>query len=305
MKLLAAPLSVIIWWCMMVMMAVVPPLTTAQDRETLSYSTVTFELTNGVTGYSSFLTRLRNQVEAPTRACTLQSTRNPPLTGAEYVLVDLKISNTQWVTLGIDAKDLYVWAYQDNVKYNGKYRANFLSDAPQAAKDRLFPGSTKRTTRFGGNYNSLEPAAGTTRKNLVLGIQNLDGAIRNVYNKQESELNKGTNEARFFLIAIQMVPEAARFKFMEQAIVRGDNSDSFKKKMVAFQNDWDPISQAIHKAEAATPKCVTITPTLIISNVDYRQEVNRVDEIKNDMGILKYKSSTLSVIGSSILDDDI
>lgn len=138
----------------------------------------------------------------------------------------------------------------------------------------------------------------------MLGIQNLDGAIRTVYGKQESELNKGNAEARFFLIAIQMVAEAARFKFMEEAIVRNDNTPDFKRKMVAFQNDWDPISTAIHRAEAATPKCTRITPTLVISNTEYRQEVNTVAEIKDDMGLLKYRSTTLSSIASSILDDD-
>nr|CAK22417.1 ribosome-inactivating protein [Beta vulgaris] len=299
-----------IQWCIIMVVVIVPITATTTEDEAvgkkLSYTTVTFELKYGVEplkGYSSFLTRLRNAVEAPTRACGLQFTRKVPLTGKQYVLVDLKFSNTQWVTLGIDAKDLYVWAYQDNVKYNGKFRANFLGDAPQSAKNSLFPGSTKRTTRFGGNYNSLEPAAGVTRNNIVLGTQNLDGAIKRVYGKQEGVLNQGKDEAKFFLIAIQMVAEAARFKFMEQGIVKGDKTTAFKAKMVAFQNDWDPISQAIHRAEAAARKCTTISPTLVISNTGYRQEVNRVDAVKNDMGLLKYKSIGSSVVNSILADD--
>lgn len=112
-----------------------------------------------------------------------------------------------------------------------------------------------------------------------------------MYGKQEAELNKGNAEARFFLIAIQMVAEAARFKFMEQAIVTGNNTPAFKLKMVAFQNDWDAISTAIHNAEAAKPKCTTISPPLRVGNSVY----TTVDSIKNDMGILRYKKTKLSI----------
>ncbi|KAL8154976.1 hypothetical protein AgCh_000368 [Apium graveolens] len=236
------------------------------------YTNVTYELANGVTGYSSFLARSRNAVEAPVRACGVQSTRSTPLRGAQYVYFNLKVSNTQFVTLGVDVTTFYVWAYQDNVRYNGNYRASFLADAPAKAKAKLFRGSTVRITRFGGNYHDLELAANISRFDLVLGIQNLDGAIRAVYGRQEGQLNQGNAEAKFLLISIQMVSEAARFKFMEAAIVGNDRTPNVKRKMVAFQNDWKKISNAIHKAEAKTLKCVRISPTLVISDIGYRQE---------------------------------
>ena len=66
-----------------------------------------------------------------------------------------------------------------------------------------------------------------------------------------------------------MVAEAARFKFMEEAIVRNDNTPHMKQKMAAFQNDWDQISTAIHEAEGATPKCIKITP--IINDIGIRK----------------------------------
>lgn len=270
----------------------------------LRFGTVTFDLSTGVSGYSSFLTRLRNKLEAPTRACGIQSTRNTPIPGQEYVLVQLKISNTQWVTLGINTTDIYVYAYQDNVKYNGQFRATFLKGSPEATYKSLFQGSTQRTTRFNGNYDKLESAAQVKRRNLALGVENLRAAIINVYGKQETELDKGPAEAKFFLLAIQMVSEAARFKFMEQGIVAGNKTVAFKNKMVAFQNDWSAISNAIHNAELSTRKCTTISPTLVISNIDYRQEVTKVDQIKSDMGILLHKEAGLSVEMSSIMGID-
>lgn len=131
----------------------------------------------------------------------------------------------------------------------------------------LFRGSTIRTTRFGGNYKILELAADISRWDLVLGIQNLDGAIRTVYRREEGQLNQGNSEANFFLIAVQMVSEAACFKFMEEAIIRNDNTPNIKKKMDAFQNDWTTISSSINKAEAETPKCTRSSPTFVISTI--------------------------------------
>lgn len=111
-----------------------------------------------------------------------------------------------------------------------------------------------------------------------------------MYGRQESQLNQGNAEAKFLLMAVQMISEASRFRFMEEAIVRNDNTPDVKSKMVAFQNDWGQISNAIHKAEHEKLKCINIIPTLIISNTGYRLEVNKVAEIKNDMGLLKYET---------------
>ncbi|WOH13789.1 hypothetical protein DCAR_0933300 [Daucus carota subsp. sativus] len=279
--------TICVIWCMMAVVASSAVVEYEEIGEKpLGY--VTFELARGVQSYSSFLTRLRNAVEAPTRACGLQSTRITPLPGTEYGYANLLLSNTEWITLGIETKNLYVWAYQDNVKYDGKYRANFLSNAPTEAKSNLFSGSTIRISRLPSDYTDLERAARASRYDLILGIEKLRGAMRGVYGRQENQLNQGKEEAKFLLLAIQMVAEAARFKFMEEGIVRNDNTPYMKLKMVAFENDWNKISKAIHQAEGATPKCIKITPTLVISNIGYRQEVNEVAEIINDIGILKY-----------------
>ncbi|KAK1391132.1 hypothetical protein POM88_019310 [Heracleum sosnowskyi] len=183
------------------------------------YNSVTFDLTNGARAYPSFVTRLRNVVEAPARVC-----------------------------------------------------ATFFIDAPEDAKSNLFRGSTVRTTRFGSGYTSLERVSDVSRLDQQLGIPNLDGAIRSVYGRQENELNQGNGEAKFLFIAVQMVVEATRFQFIVDAIVRNDNMPDFKRKIVSFQNDWKEISKAIYKAEAGTPKCTKISPTLIITISDPTEE---------------------------------
>lgn len=301
-----------IWWCTVIITVVVMLSLTLIKKEQVgrqlgqqvgAFTTVTFELDDGLSGYSEFLTRLRDALEAPTKACGLQTTVGSPSKGEEYIHVDIKFSNTQWVTIGIDVMDMYVWGYKDNVKYKGKSRATFFKNTPKVAKDNLFPDTTPRTTTFLSTYGSLERYAKVGRVDLELTLKNLKACIISVYGKPEKELDNAV-EAKFVLIAVQMVAEATRFRFMEKGIVNFDSSKAFKYKMVAFQNDWDPASQAIHKA---SPTCTTISPTLVISTIDYRQEVKEVDEIKDDMGLLKFKkSNTIQSISNDdgVVDND-
>lgn len=287
MKVSAA--AIWMWCCIMMVMVVMPSLAILYDEcdQQLGYNTVSWDLSlpDPVKCYPKFLTRLRNQVEAPIRICGLPSTRRAPLEGQEYITVDLKISNRNWVTIGIDVIDLYVWGYQD--KFNGILRSTFVNDVPQAARNTLFQDAAiRRTTNFAGNYDSLEPYARTDRTRLELGVDKLQGAIRSVYGKPEIELNNAA-EAKFFLIVIQMVAEASRFKFMENAIVWKDNSDDTKLKMKAFQNDWAKISKAFYSASTYT-RCTTINPPIEVGNVEYKQMVYNVNDIKEDIGLLKY-----------------
>lgn len=261
------------------------------EQTIFNFPSVTWDLRNGLTGsYRNFLTRIRNSIEAPTRPCGVQSTRSNSLPGTQYLYIKLQISNTEWVLLGMDARNLYIWAYEDNFRFgpDGKIRSTFLSDAPNDARSNLFPGSIRRFTNFGGNYAQLEPRAGVSRLNINFAVQSLDNAIRSVRGKPAAELDSGNDEARFFLLAIQMVAEAARLKFMENGIVTPpspNDNQAFRVKMVAFQNDWTRISTAIHNSEAATPKCGNFPAPLLVGGRQYPS----VDSIKNDMGILRYR----------------
>lgn len=292
MKVLGA--TIICFTFSIILEAIILP-TKKQDEpdvsKQLSYTTVTYEF--GKTDYEQFLNTLRNAVASPNRSCDLASTQNNPTADNENVLVQLKLSPTKWVTLGIDARNMYVWAYQDNVQYDQNFRANFVDDAPETATSTLFNGSTIRKTGFEGNYRDLERAARTGRENITLTYDGLRGDVESVYGKQAQNRQQ---EARFFLRAIQMVAEAARFRFIQKAIRDEQTGGAeFRLKLIAYETDWDDISQAIHKAEGTRPvKCQVISPTLVISDVGYRQEVNNVNEIKCDMGLLKYKNEALA-----------
>lgn len=103
-----------------------------------------------------------------------------------------------------------------------------------------------------------------------------------MYGKSTTQLNQGNTEARFFLTVIQMVAEAARFRYMERGI--STPPEDFRQNMIAFQNSWARISTLIHNAEGATPKCRSFPQPLLIGTLTYRN----VNEIRNEIGIIKY-----------------
>lgn len=250
-----------------------------------STSTVGFRTEFGNSGYKAFMRRLRNKMAAPVRPCGIQSARKSPLPGAKYIEVELRNSNTEWVTLGVDTIDLYVWGYQDRITRR-QFRANFLQGTPQEAKDSLFRGrKLERTTSFGGSYTELSRAANIGRDHLELSVNKLQFAITSVYGKDNVE---GRIEARFFLIAIQMVAEAARFKYIENLIA--DSAGVIPPPlMLEYENRWSTISERIHKADAETG-CTTLSPPLVfLQSTGHPTTVNQVSQIRNHLGLIKAK----------------
>ncbi|XP_057523479.1 ribosome-inactivating protein PD-L3/PD-L4-like [Amaranthus tricolor] len=291
--------TVCVCWCTLMLMLLLTPSLAIEEQqqpqfesELTAFRTVTFELKNGFRSYSKFLTRLRNAITSNVRSCGLKTTPSKQPRGQGYVYVKLQTGKKKWVTLAVEVTNLYVWGYEDSKKYNGKTRANYFSDTPQYIKESVFINSEVRTASFASDYSSLEKAAGVKREDLMLGIASLDEAITSVYNVTTDELNDNVKkEAKFLLIAIQMVAEAARFRLMENSIVAGDNSEDLKLKTVSFQDEWEKISNAIHNA---APECKEFSPPLQVGDDVY----NNVDEIKDEIGILKYKSTNY------ILNDD-
>ncbi|KNA09904.1 hypothetical protein SOVF_149240 [Spinacia oleracea] len=312
MKAVAA--AICVWWYILTIVVVTPSLAveviaTADDcGQTLGYfGSVGFEIEKGLTNikcYSNFLTRLRNKIEAPgVRICGLPTTQNLPSTNTDFITIDLKISNTEWVSVGIDPKDLYVWGYQDKV--NGQLRSNFLNDATQRARDHLFPNAViSRTTNFGGNYNSLVRYSNVNITSLSLSMYKLRESIQDVYGKPSNELNT-PKEAEFFMRVVQMVSEAARFKFIEKAIVDGDTSKDTKYKLAGYLNDWSKISKAIYKANSVTVNpCTTFQETLVVGNLEYKVYFDKVNDVKFEMAILLYTDVTIATTPNHDEDDD-
>ncbi|XP_074313553.1 ribosome-inactivating protein saporin-7-like [Silene latifolia] len=196
--------------------------------------------------YSTFLTGIRNNVRNPNLN---YGATGIPVIGAPtntYLRINLTLS-AGTASLGLKRSDLYVVALLTKNDKNVFQAYYFKGQITSAQLDNLFAEAKgeknqKVITEYAENYDSLEKAAKTTRKQAGLGIGKLTTYLNAVNGKARSI----PAEAKFMLVAIQMVSEAARFKYIEQMVLNnfpnGFNPDD---KVLILERDWDRISEAI------------------------------------------------------------
>ncbi|CAK7351993.1 unnamed protein product [Dovyalis caffra] len=286
-----------VWWIVIIVPALLWP-SVKQETQTLRYKTITFNF-EGATpaSYSAFVNSLRNEVESK-KVFGLPVTATTAKVCERYILVDLKFKRKEeflTLTLAIDVIDLYVVGYRD--KYDEKDRANFLKDAPKVARDNLFEEAQKakqvRDTTFKGTYTDLERFAGD-RQIVELGVFKLQQAILSVYGKPDKKKKDEPNiEAKFFIISIQMVSEAARFQYIRKKVLEGGIYGSYKPdpKAISLETSWDKISKAIQTADASGKFRSEI---ILKDEKGNTWIVKKVSDIKNDMGLLKGQASKFS-----------
>nr|AAY34283.2 antiviral protein 1 [Bougainvillea buttiana] len=307
MKPLGGLVITCIWWAIIVELVVIKPSIITKETASLGHNTVSFNLEDATEQvYRSVIKSLRNELQTSTLVCKIPVTpQSLAVDKNQFVVVSLTWKSKE-VQLGIDVTNAYVVGYQDKLK-NQDYRAFLLKDAPPLAKDKLFPGVKSETLPFGGTYPNLVKAGNVDRREqFELGVEKLGHAIDSIFGKPKND----QNVARFFLNAIQIVSEAARFKYIENEVVRGGLNSGLSKpngKMLNLENSWGHISDAIHNSNQKY-KCETISPALELQNADYSKwVVNKVSEISPDLGILKYKSSKLTqsttIMRSIVVED--
>nr|QXF31163.1 ribosome inactivating protein [Bougainvillea glabra] len=228
-----------VWWAIIVEIVLVKPsIITTKETASLGYKTVSFNL-GEAKKYSSVMQDLCNAVGNGAPVCNFPVTEKTIANDKGFVLVDLSKTWTKNISLAIDVTDVYVVGYQDNLN-NGTARAVFFKDVPSVAISKLFPGAIRENLSFDGSYTKLQTNAGVDRENLDLGVNNLGFAIEAIYGKSLSNKDK---IAKFFIIAIQMMSEAARFKYIENEVVKNGLFKAFKPnpKVLSLENSWGTI----------------------------------------------------------------
>lgn len=186
--------------------------------------------------------------------------------------------------------DIYVCGYSD--LYQGKVRARFFNDARTEAKQTLFPeakGSLRdENIGYDGVYSKIEQKAGKNREGLQLGITILNSRVNKLVGKSKTDKDFVKTEAEFFLIAIQMVSEAAQFKYIENEIKDGPSAPD--RKAISLEGMWGKISEAIKGADPKTAQIPKgLSDKLALFQPDGKPwKVTNVNQIKPDMGLLKY-----------------
>nr|AEY75258.1 antiviral ribosome-inactivating protein [Atriplex canescens] len=254
-------------------------------------SDVTFKLDPKPTQttYNTFLQAIRNQVKDPNLVYEGIPMIRAPTKPDTYLLVELEsVKNNKKISLrlALSRNDLYVVAFAD--KYGGKVRGHFFPhlniDTIEKAK-KVFPDVVEVVQiKYGESYAQIESNAGTNRLSFPLGFDNLKANMEKVYGMDTSAKDYSKTEARSLLIAIQMVAEAARFKYIQgRAVVTTPPNDY---KILSLENNWGAISKGIRNA---VKKVINPPITLQYPN-GATWTVTQVGDIKNDMGLLKYVS---------------
>lgn len=276
--------------------AIVMLISSAPPRPQLSTETIIFDVGSADPAtYPNFITSLRDKLKSSTSYFEIPMLP-PPSRPPKYIYVVLKSSEQKSITLGIAMSDIYVCGYSDS--YQGQVRARFFNDAPPDAKQTLFPdakGSLRdENIGYDGVYSKIEQKAGKERERVELGITILNSRINKLAGKSKTDKDFVKTEAEFFLIAIQMVSEAARFKYIENEIKDGPSTPD--PKAISLEGMWGKISEAIKGANRQTaeiPKA--LSDKLVLYQPDGSSwKVTNVNQIKPDMGLLKYVAGSHS-----------
>ncbi|KAG5543116.1 hypothetical protein RHGRI_016012 [Rhododendron griersonianum] len=190
--------------------------------------------------YSSFINALRAHLISGTGNVSdipvLPSSSSVP-DSRRFVLVDLSNNVGNNITVAIDVVNVYV------VAFRVRDQAYFFRDAPEAAFRTLFTETINpQSLDYSGNYIDLERRS-QNRSITDLGLSELDRAISRLW-YDDSDTAVGSS----FLVIIQMVSEAVRFRFIEVRIQRSiTNGNSFLPDpgMLSLENGWSSLSTAI------------------------------------------------------------
>ncbi|GMP41567.1 hypothetical protein CsSME_00011616 [Camellia sinensis var. sinensis] len=203
-----------------------------------AYSSISFNAAGATAAtYRDFLGELRALVSRGTRTVNglpVLNLESEVSAGNRFVLVGL-INGNYRVTLAIDAVNLYLVAFS-----GANNKSFFFKDATTLQLNNLFVGTSQTKLSYNSNYVSLENQSGVKRDELPLGPTPLTEAI--------TSLSKGESVAKPLLVVIQMVSEAARFKYIEEQVrqsITAGNTFTPKGLIVSMQNEWGSMSKQV------------------------------------------------------------
>ncbi|CAH9069256.1 unnamed protein product [Cuscuta europaea] len=190
--------------------------------------------------YQEFISKLRETLKDSTsHNIPVLMPQTQPLSW-----LDLHItSGEDTIILRMDRRNLYVRGYSRD---EGQTFWEFSDSS-------LIPGSRHLT--YSGSYASrtdsgstLVGVAGTTRRKIYLGQQNLVDDIRNLARTEDPTTGGDVVSrcAKALLRLIQMFPESIRFQSITQHIATNwGSSAQLPEELVLLQNDWGTLSSAV------------------------------------------------------------
>ncbi|KAG7013862.1 hypothetical protein SDJN02_24031, partial [Cucurbita argyrosperma subsp. argyrosperma] len=131
------------------------------------------------------------------------------------------------------------------------YRSNDTSyvffDAPRVAFETVFPSTCRVLLGFNSDFESIENAAATSRLDTLLGLAPFESAVSDLFHYRRDSVPTS------FLVIIQMLLEATKFKFIEQSVVNSlKNGVPFKPTLaiLSLQDNWAKLSLQIQASSS-------------------------------------------------------
>nr|ABG76785.1 ribosome-inactivating protein [Panax ginseng] len=218
-------------------------LPTQKDNVNANLPTVTLT-TVGITRqiFNNFVDAVRDLVVSgpPVHGLLRLRDRSTVPISQRFILVELYNYEATPITLAIDVTNLYVVGYR-----TGDLFYYFLDSAVDTPG--IFRELPHIELPFNSSYPALQHEAGD-RVNIPLGITELDQSI------QDLRHYRRTNLARPFIVVIQMVSEAVRFRYIENLVVLSIRADGSRQNfrptrtMISLENNWDTLSTSIQQS---------------------------------------------------------
>ncbi|XP_065865525.1 ribosome-inactivating protein cucurmosin-like [Euphorbia lathyris] len=251
----------------------------------INYPTVSFTThLPSDASYKGLMSSLRKELDSDSESHDIPILRKPSAItqNNQYLLVDLINFNSKLsITLAITVVNVYV------IGYKSGGNSFFLKDAPSDANKLLFDGTIKKTlTTVDTNYINLGD-----RTKVGLGIGPLNKAIDTLSKFNGVSVDKTFKDS--LLVVIQMVAEAARFKFIQQKI--HDNLlEEYKPQndVLSLENSWEALSKQI-QLSGSDGQFKTAVQLLNAAGAIY--SVTNVAQVKSDISLLLYKGSGRTV----------
>ncbi|KAL7204200.1 hypothetical protein ACSBR2_017301 [Camellia fascicularis] len=191
--------------------------------------------------YRDFIEELREIVTRRTRKVSGLPVLNPEdkvQVSDRFVLV--RLINGDTVTLAIDVVNLYVVAFS-----GANNKSYFFKGVTTLQLNNLFVGTKQTNLGFTHNYIDLERQRGVRqRDDLPLGPTPLADAITRLW--------FGESVAEPLLVVIQMVSEVARFKRIEEKVLKSitdRNTFTPKGLIVSMENKWSAMSLQVQRSK--------------------------------------------------------
>ncbi|XP_074274142.1 protein synthesis inhibitor PD-S2-like [Silene latifolia] len=255
-------------------------------------------------GYAKFVEEVRKQVNSSGLQYHGIDMINPPNQRNLYLYVNLnaRLTNNQAFTMGLQLRrsDLYVLAYRDQVDGRTNRAFYFRGEIPERDVFPRIANLQRLPMRVQFDYVSLESAAGQLINSLQFGVASLESEMRNMYGRKDvSSTNPfRRDQARFLLITIHMVAEAARFIYIEK---KGDFSLRSDYQVKSMVNNWGTLSVQI---ATSGPSGVFRNPVTLQVTSNRYWTITNVNQIKPDMGLLKYERVLSDNLNDNVDDDD-